>query len=395
MGPRIQPSTSTQKLESAWASPRSMRHHRESSSAHPAVRKIAIYLQALLLLLFCRTTGNTAEFKQDEVGLWISEIGGTFSRNADGDISEVNLTSTWITDADMARLASLRDLEDLNLSYTWISDLGLEHLQPLENVMRLNLRFVEYISDGGIAHLKGWKQLRYLNIRGTEVTSAVFEHLAGLTSLESLDVGFSLVNDERFDRLASLERLHYFAFGGNKLTGRCLPLLRLLPALTHLDVSGKQQTDSGKWALELNDFNMNSLEVLTGLRSLNVADMRISDESMKVIRGLTELETLDLSRTLVSSAGMKELRTLDSLRDLRLAQVDGVDDQAVAAFVEMDRLETLDLAETQISDRSLPDLGRIKNLKKVFVGGSRVTAEGVAEFRRQRPQVQIAWWADE
>ena len=392
MGPRVRSPASAEKLASVWASPRSMRYQMENISARSVGWKIAVCLRTLLLLLFCLSAGNAAGFEQDEVGLWISEIGGTSSRNANGNIIEVDLTSTWVTDADLVRLASLHDLEDLNLSYTWISDLGLEHLKPLENVRRLNLWFVEYISDGGIAHLKGWKQLRYLNIRGTEVTSAVFDHLAHLRALETLDVGFSLVNDEKFDRLASLERLHTFAFGGNKLTERCLPLLRLLPSLTHLDVSGRQQTDSGKWALELNDFNMNSLEVLTGLRGLNLADMRISDESMKVIQGLTELEALDLSRTLVSSSGMKELQPLQSLRDLRLAQVEGIDDQAVAAFVEMDYLETLDLAETQISDQSLPDLGRITSLKQLFVGGSRVTAEGVAEFRRQYPKVRITWW---
>ena len=116
--------------------------------------------------MWCRVGGYAADFTQDEVGLWIAEKGGAIGRNANGGITEVNLTSTWITDADLARLASLRDLEDLNLSYTWISDLGIEHLKPLENVARLDLRFVEYISDGGIAHLKGWKHLRHLEHSG-------------------------------------------------------------------------------------------------------------------------------------------------------------------------------------------------------------------------------------
>ena len=383
------------RLAPEWSNLRPAQSREANLSTHAAAGKFIAFLQALLLLLFCPVSGHAADFTQDEVGLWIAETGGTVGRNANGDITEVNLTSTWITDADLARLASLRDLEDLNLSYTWISDLGLEYLKPLENMTRLNLRFVEYISDGGIAHLKGWKHLRHLNIRGTQVTSAVFEHLAGLTTLESLDVGFSLVNDEGFESLAPLERLHTFAFGGNKLTGRSLPLLRLLPSLRDLVVSGKQRTDSGNWGLELNDFNMSSLEALTGLRSLDVADMRISDESIKVIQKLVNLETLDLSRTLVSSAGMRELRSLRFLRDLKLAQVEGIDDRAAAAFVEMEQLETLDLAETQISDRSLPDLGRMKSLQKVFVGGASVTAEGVAEFRRQHPNVQIAWWAEE
>ena len=374
------------------ADPCSVQHVEENLSIHRAACKVAVYLQAFSVLLCCGISGQAADFTQDEVSLWIVEMGGTVGRNADGDVTEVDLTYTWITDADLVRLASLENLEELNLSYTWISDLGLEHLKPLKKITRLNLRFVEYISDGGIAHLKGWKNLCHLNIRGTQVTSAVFEHLTGLRTLESLDVGFTLVNDEGFENLASLERLQYFAFGGNKLSGISLLLLRLLPSLAHLDVSGRQRTDSGLWRLNLNDFNILPLEDLPSLRSLNVADMSVSDESMKVIRKLTELEALDLSRTLVSSAGMRELRSLSSLRDLRLSQVEGIDDRAAASLVEMEQLELLDLAETQISNRSLPDLGRIKSLRKVFLGGSQVTAEGVAEFRRRHPKLQIVWW---
>ena len=391
MGPGLRSSQPAQELSNL----RPAQSPTAKLSTRSAAGKFGAFLLAFLVLVFCQVGGYAADFTQDEVGLWIAGTGGAIGRNANGGITEVNLTSTWITDEDLVRLASLRDLEDLNLSYTWISDLGLEHLKPLENITRLDLRFVEYISDGGIAHLKGWKHLRHLNIRGTQVTSAVFEHLAGLTTLESLDVGFSLVNDEGFESLAPLERLQTFAFGSNKLTGRSLPLLRLLPSLRHLVVSGKQRTDSGYWGLELNDFNISSLEALTGLRSLDVADMRISDKSLKVIRKFVNLEALDLSRTLVSSAGMRELRSLRSLRDLKLAQVEGIDDRASAAFLEMEQLETLDLAETRISDRSLPDLGRMKSLRKVFVGGSGVTAEGVAEFRRRHPNVQIAWWAQE
>ena len=63
--------------------------------------------------------------------------------------------------------------------------------------------------------------------------------------------------------------------------------------------------------------------------------------------------------------------------------------------MDMEQLATLDLAETRISDRSLPDLGRMKSLRKVFLGGSGVTAEGVEEFQWRHPNVQIAWWVQE
>ena len=107
---------------------------------------------------------------------WILQEGGRVSRDGVGNVVEVDLTSTWITDADLQKLAELPHLKAIDLSHTWISDLGLEHLRALENVTRMNLYYTEYITDGGVAHLKGWKNLEYLNLRGTKVTSRSFEH---------------------------------------------------------------------------------------------------------------------------------------------------------------------------------------------------------------------------
>ena len=67
------------------------------------------------------------------------ETGGSFQKNPAGQIVEVDLTSTWITDDDLAKIAQLDQLRKLNLSYTKISDLGLEHLRPLRHVTELNL----------------------------------------------------------------------------------------------------------------------------------------------------------------------------------------------------------------------------------------------------------------
>src|SRR6476646_10593397 len=125
-----------------------------------------------------------AVVSQDGVAAWIRDAGGSFQKNQAGQIVEVDLTSTWITDDDLARIAGLTELRKLNLSYTKITDLGLEHLRPLRNVTYLNCYYCEYISDGGIAFLKQWTNLEYLNVRGTEVTSRVFEHLSHMKKLK-------------------------------------------------------------------------------------------------------------------------------------------------------------------------------------------------------------------
>src|SRR6478735_8130233 len=79
-------------------------------------------------------------------------------KDAAGEIVELDLTGSWVSDADMAKVAQLR-------------------------------------------HLRNWKHLERLNLRGTRVTSKVFDSLSKMTSLRSLDIGFTQVEDEGFDQL--------------------------------------------------------------------------------------------------------------------------------------------------------------------------------------------------
>ncbi|MGH9420504.1 MAG: hypothetical protein ACRD3J_11050, partial [Thermoanaerobaculia bacterium] len=70
---------------------------------------------------------------------WIDELGGTAVRNDAGQITSVDLSGTWVTDADLGALASLSSLTRINLAHTRISDQGLHQLRPLQNITDLNL----------------------------------------------------------------------------------------------------------------------------------------------------------------------------------------------------------------------------------------------------------------
>jgi internalin A len=332
-----------------------------------------------------------AVVNQDSVTAWIRDAGGTFQTNAAGQVVEVDLTSTWITDDDLAKIATLSQLSRLNLSYTKISDLGLEHLRPLRNVTYLNCYYCEYISDGGIAFLKQWANLEYLNLRGTEVTSRVFEHISQMKKLKTLDVGFSRVNDDGFDALASLEKLEELHIGGDKMTGLALPLLRMLPALKRLDVNGSQRTDSGRWGLMLTDVNIESLSALTQLEALNMGGAMVTDAGMKALAPLVNLQILDLSRMDITAQGLEPLTKLPKLRRVNLWQSARVDDKAAQYLLRMKNIETLDLSDTSVTDALLDQLQGMKQLKSLFLAGAKVTAESVERFRKARPGCRVVW----
>jgi len=342
------------------------------------------------LIILCSAAAFTAVVERDD-SAWIRDAGGTLERNKAGQIVEIDLTSTWVTDDDLAKIAKLEQVRKLTFSYTKITDLGLEHLRPLRHVTYLNCYYCEYITDGGIAFLKRWEDLEYLNVRGSEVTSRVFEHLARMKKLKMLDVGFSRVNDDGFDALASLEKLEELHIGGDKMTGLALPLLRLLPSLKRLDVNGSQRTDSGRWGLVLTDVNVESLSALAQLEVLNMGGALVTDVGMKALEPLLNLQILDLSRMDLTPKGLEPLTKLPKLRRLNLWHSTRIDDGAAQYLLQMKTLETLDLSETSVSDALLNQLEGMKQLKAVFLAGARVTPERVERFRKARPDCRVMW----
>lgn len=367
--------------------------------------KMIAVLLAIHLLVFAAVA---AEWSEDGIAAWVRSEGGAVTRNEGGNIVGVDLTSTWVRDADLAKLGGLAHLQLLNLSRTKITDIGLEHLASLENVRDLNLEYAEAVTEDGVAHLKTWRHLERLNLRGTQVGSRVFEHLAALTTLRSLDISFSRVEDAGFEHLASLTELRRLAIGGNRLIGTALPSLDVLPSLTELDVSGIQRVDSGLWGLPLTEDNVKRLAVLTRLETLDLGGATLADlgldrpgrpdaerAELKYIdrlQSLVNLQTLDLTRLPVSAASLGFLEKMPKLRTLGLGQIPRVDDSITPVLLRLGSIETLNLAETGIDDGTLEQLQQRKHLKRLFAGGSRVTSEGAERFRQARPDCALSWW---
>jgi len=252
-------------------------------------------------------------------------------KDAAGEIVELYLSGAWVSDADMAQVAQLRHLRKLDLSHTRITDSGLEHLKPLENVTDLDCYYAEYLTEEGVAHLRNWKHLERLNLRGTKVTSKVFESLAKLTSLRSLDIGFTQIEDEGFEQLSALPKLERLAIGGNRLSGAALTMLKLLPSLVDLDVGGIQRVDSGLWGLPLTGENLERISELKQLRSLSLAGATLAD------RG-------------VDRPGHPEAERSEPLN--------------LSKLVKLENLQRLDVSRLPVNAETLAPLGaRLPNLK--------------------------------
>jgi internalin A len=272
---------------------------------------------------------------------WITEAGGTVTRDRAGRVTGVDLRASWVTDSDLADLAALPHLAHLDLSQTRITDLGLQQLKSAPAIVELNLYYAEQITDEGLAAVKGWKKLKRINLRGTKVTDTTLEHLSHVKTLEAIDVGFAQITDVGLDHLASLTSLKELVIGGNKLTDTGLQALRQLTGLTSLSLGGSQRTDSGLWSISLTEQGLDAVVTLKNLRELRLDGMP------------------------VTARWLEKLKALDKLERLSLQGCKRVGDDAVTVLASWPTLRVLD------------------------VKGTAVTEKGLAELRGARPGVRI------
>jgi hypothetical protein len=124
---------------------------------------------------------------------------------------------------------------------------------------------------------------------------------------------------------------------------------------------------------------------------LNLAGIKITDLGAAELKPLTELRSLDLSQTDVTNKVVGELAGLPNLERLSLWRVKRIDDGAAEQLVRMNRLAMLDLAETSFGEKGLEQIRSMKQLRKLYLGGSAVTAGAVEAFRRANPLCEVSW----
>jgi Leucine-rich repeat (LRR) protein len=273
---------------------------------------------------------------------WINEAGGTMTRDRTGRITGVDLRSSWVTDSDLPRLVDLPYLTHLDLSLTRITDHGMQQLKNAPGIVDLNLYYAEQITDEGMAAVRGWKKLKRINLRGTKITDTTLEHLANVTTLESLDAGFAQITDVGLDRLTSLPNLKELAIGGNKLTDAGLQSLRQFPGLTSLSLGGSQRTDSGLWSISLTESGLDAVITLKELRELRLDGMPVSARWLEKLKVLNKLEQLSLQ-------GCKRLS-----------------DDAAPLLASWPALRVLYLHETAMTEKGVAELRRAKPKARIF-----------------------------
>lgn len=118
----------------------------------------------LLAALVCVSIAGCSDPQQR-----LEELGAIIKYHPDGQIMEVNLKDTQVTDADLATLRGLENCWMVNLHHTRVTDNGLRHLSTLTELRGLNLALT-HVSDNGLQYLENLTNLEGLVLDYTDVT---------------------------------------------------------------------------------------------------------------------------------------------------------------------------------------------------------------------------------
>jgi hypothetical protein len=152
-------------------------------------------------------------------------------------------------------------------------------------------------SDAELAFLKSWTSLRILDLSGTNITDAGLRHLQDLTALEALYLGFTKIRGDELKVVAKLPRLELLDLSKTQVSDATLPNVRELQSLHVLSLIEDSITDEG----------MKSLAALTNLRRLDLTGTQVTDAGLVHLQGLTRLEQLNLYGTYVTKPKVTDL----------------------------------------------------------------------------------------
>jgi hypothetical protein len=270
---------------------------------------------------------------------WIDALGGRIERTPGGEITAVNLRASWVSDGDLIELARMPQLQRLDLSQTRISDQGLAYLKTASSLVEVNLAYAEKLGDPAHAVVKHWKNLRRLNLRGTVIADETAASAASLPQLEVLDIADTIVGDVGVEALAAAQKLKELSMGNIRMSEVGFQSLRQLTTLSHLDLGGRRHQGPSN----------------------------ISERAVQAIASLRQLRVLKLGHTKFPAKSFPALAAMPVLEQLSLEFC------------------------PEVNDETLKQIAAWKSLRSVELNGTKVTAEGVAALRKERPDLQVLW----
>ncbi len=315
-------------------------------------------------------------------------------------VTEVSLTESGATDADLVALGSLGELRKLDLSHTYVTDEGLARLAiGLPELRELNLTLAN-IGPRGLAALAGNANLETVYTLGTATDYADLEALA--KKLPGVPLVEQRARQEAEELGGEWDDDHSVQFTWAEFEedelSRLFIALGRHPSLWRLDfdedtkrlpvpeVSKLASLRSLRLAFDSEWPDFTPLARLPHLRELAIEGNPevIPAAGLAWLNELRNLRALSL-KGILSGPQIELLRPFTNLRSLALGgsyyddrKIYGIDLEPLAGLTA---LEELELRDTPIDDEGLRTFAGFSSLRRLVLTGTRVRGPGLAHLR--------------
>jgi Leucine-rich repeat (LRR) protein len=308
---------------------------------------------------------------------WVLKVGGKLHVTADGQRKEVQAPNS---------LPEAFTISGIQLSYRPIDDASLVNLAGLDSLQFLDLGWAP-LTGSGLNHLAASKGLETLTLRRTQIGDSGLRNIRHMTALRSLDLGFTKVTDAGMTHLAGLRNLRELRLGSTKVTGAGLDNLKSLGNLTYLDVSYTQVTPAGVARLEASLTGCRIVLELAGSSSTEGSGgARTSDPDRRAAEWV-----LNVGGTLHVTAG-HVLSVVQQMTDLPsraygvvyvdLRGIRSVQNEDLRTLTPLAQLESVCLAETQVTDAGLAILAESESLRRLDLENTQVSDASLDYLKR-------------
>jgi hypothetical protein len=192
--------------------------------------KARLFALVLFALLPLTTVAQVAE---ESVEALVTRLGGKVIKTAlpGKPIISIDLHGSAVTDADLARIATVTTLKALDLRLTAVTDAGIAQLGVLTELQHLNL-FRTSMTDAGLASLGNLQKLETLLIGGTAISDAGTAVLVRMPALRKVSLFDTRIGDAALLPLGAMAQLDVLLLGRTAVSETAMRDLQVaLPAL--------------------------------------------------------------------------------------------------------------------------------------------------------------------
>lgn len=169
------------------------------------------------------------------------------------EVVSLSLFGTSTTDADLKRLAALKNLLSLDLSYTSVTDSSQESIAQLKNLQVLKLEGTK-TTDAMLATVAKLPEISMLHLAKTKISDRGLKHLKNHKTLNVLDLSSCNITDAGLQTIGKppilqhlllAKTVRYGEDDKSNLTDACLDYLLTLDTLIDLDVADSRISEIG------------------------------------------------------------------------------------------------------------------------------------------------------